>query len=69
MVGFWLVNGGINMKETQEPESTDAFSKFTKRITRDEFLKLHPEKAGELDDAVEFVFVLSRPAAYKAISE
>jgi hypothetical protein len=57
------------MKETQEAENTDTFSKFTKRITRDEFLKLHPEKAGELDDKVEFVFVLNRPAAYKAISE
>ena len=57
------------MKKPQEPESTDAFSRFTKRITRDEFLKLHPEKAGELDDKVEFVFVLNRPAAYKAISE
>jgi hypothetical protein len=57
------------MKKTQEPESADTFSKFTKRITRDEFLKLHPEKAGELDDKVEFVFVLNRPAAYKAISE
>ncbi len=57
------------MKEPQEPESTDEFSRFTKRITRDEFLKLHPEKTSELDDEVEFVFVLNRPAAYKAISE
>jgi len=57
------------MKESQEPESADAFSKFTKRITRDEFLKLHPEKAGELDDKVEFVYVLNRPAAYEAVSE
>ena len=57
------------MKESQEAENTDAFSKFTKRITRDEFLKLHPEKAGELDDKVEFVYVLNGPAAYKAISE
>ncbi len=57
------------MKEPQEPESADTFSRFTKRITRDEFLKLHPEKTSELDDKVEFVYVLNRPAAYKAISE
>jgi hypothetical protein len=57
------------MKESQEPESADAFSRFTKRITRDEFLKLHPEKAGELDDKVEFVYVLNRPAAYEVVSE
>jgi hypothetical protein len=53
----------------QEPESTDAFSRFTNRITREAFLKLHPEKAGELDDKVEFVYVLNRPAAYEAVSE
>ena len=60
---------GVSMKKPQEPESTDTFSKFTKRITRDEFLKLHPEKACELDDAVEFVFVLNRSATYEAVSE
>ena len=57
------------MKKPQKPEGTDAFSRFTKRITREEFLKLHPEKAGELDDKVEFVYVLNRPAAYEAVSE
>ncbi len=57
------------MKEPQEPESTDEFSRFTKRITRDEFLKLHPEKTSELDDKVEFVYVLNRLAAYRAVSE
>ena len=60
---------GVSMKKPQETESTDTFSKFTKRITRDEFLKLHPEKAGELDDKVEFVYVLNRPTAYEAVSE